>query len=328
LHQVAGASEPVLVQVAETLVKRRILADEILAGLVLPQLLLIITTMVLVRYGIKRGLASLERVQAEVSHRSHVDLSPLRADDAPQEVEALVLAINQLMQQLEQVILRQNQFIADAAHQLRTPLAGLKTQAELAVRQTDPHLIAHSLKQLQASSDRMIHLVNQLLLLARAETDWQAEMRALDLVTLAKTVTSAWVPAALAKQIDLGYAAEVAAAPLMGNELLLKEMLNNLVSNAILYTQRGGEITVSVAIAEQHWILAVADNGPGIPPAERELIFERFHRATAKEEGGSGLGLSIARRIARLHGGDVSLREQFPGAVWEIWLPVRVQPAG
>lgn len=322
LHHVGSMREPVQVQVAETLVKRHVLASEILAGIVLPQLVLIILTMMLVRYGIGRGLATLGRVQAEVAHRSHLDLSPLRADDVPQEVEALVRSINELMRRLGRVIARQNRFIADAAHQLRTPLAGIKTQAELALRQSDPALVTHALKQLQASSDRMIHLVNQLLLLARAESGVAPEMARLDLVQLAQEVASAWVPAALAKQIDLGFEHVVSAAPMVGNTLLLREMLNNLVNNALLYTQPGGTVTVRLDAADGHWLLAVDDNGPGVPPQERELIFERFHRATELEESGSGLGLPIAREIAHLHGGEVLLREKFPGALFEVRLPV------
>lgn len=321
LHSVGTMRDPVLIQVAETLVKRRVLASEILAGIVLPQLVLIILAAMLVRYGIGRGLVSLERVQFDVRNRSHLDLSPLRADNVPQEVEALVQAINDLMRQLGQVIAKQDRFIADAAHQLRTPLAGIKTQAELALRQTDPMLVTHSLQQLQTSSDRMIHLVNQLLMLARAEANDNPEKQEINLVKLVGEVTSLRVPDALKKSIDLGFETSVPVAPFIGNALLLMEMLGNLVNNAICYTQAGGEITVSIAIQENQWVVAVEDNGPGVPQEESELIFERFHRVAVSEEEGAGLGLPIAREIAHMHGGEVRLCERFPGARFEIHLP-------
>jgi two-component system sensor histidine kinase TctE len=298
-----------------------VLASEILAGIILPQLLLIFLAVMLVWYGIRRGLSSLERVQAEVRSRSHMDLSPVREDNTPREVGALVHAINELLQQLRQVISTQARFIADAAHQLRTPLAGIKTQTELALRQTDPALIHHSLRQLQSSSDRVIHLVNQLLTLARAEPGWMPDKTRTDLVEIASETTSVWVPAALKKTIDLGFESAVGTAPFSGNVLLLKEMLNNLIDNAIRYTQQGGEITVKVSAVAQYWIIAVNDNGPGVPPTERELIFERFHRAAVAQDDGCGLGLAIVREIAHAHGGEIFLLDEFPGALFEVRLP-------
>jgi two-component system sensor histidine kinase TctE len=320
-HYVAGVHEPVLIQVAETLVKRRVLASEILAGIILPQVLLISLATVFVWFGVGRGLSSLERVQDEVRNRSHLDLSPVREDNAPREVGALVHAINELLQQLRQVISTQNRFIADAAHQLRTPLAGIKTQTELALRQTEPELARHSLEQLRSSSDRVIHLINQLLTLARAEPGWQPDKALLDLVTVASEAASEWVPVALRKNIDLGFESRVERAPFRGNVLLLKEMLCNLIDNAIRYTQAGGEVTVRFLASERHWILAVQDNGPGVPAAERELIFERFHRAAESQDDGCGLGLAIVREIAHVHGGEVYLADSPAGALFEVHLP-------
>jgi len=311
----------VLVQVAETLVKRRVLASEILAGIVLPQLLLVSLVLAIVWYGIRRGLSSLERIQQEVKNRSHLDLSPLHEEDTPREIGTLVHALNELLGQLQNAISIQARFIANAAHQLRTPLAGIKTQIDFALRQTDPELIRHSLQQLQTSSDRTIHLVNQLLSLARSEPGWETPIQPVDLVPIASEVTGAWVPAALKKGIDLGFEAAVATAPVLGNGLLLQEMLNNLLDNAIRYSHTGGEITVRISRAGDLITLAVEDNGPGIPAAERDLIFERFHRAALPQEEGCGLGLAIVREIAHIHHGEVYLADVPKGALFEVRLP-------
>jgi two-component system sensor histidine kinase TctE len=311
----------VRVQVAETLKKRHMLASEILAGVAVPQLALISLVMAIGWFGIRRGLSSLDRIQKEVRNRSHLDLSPLKEEHAPDEIGALVHALNELLGQLAGAISAQNRFIANAAHQLRTPLAGIKTQVEFALRQSDPALIKHSLQQLQASNDRTIHLVNQLLSLARAEPGWEAPTAPVDLVAIASEAASEWVPAALKKNIDLGFEPAAPSAPFRGNALLLREMLNNLIDNAIRYTQAGGEITVRVAQAPDQFVLAVQDNGPGVPPGERERIFERFHRADAPQGDGCGLGLAIVREIAHLHHGEIFLVDSPRGALFEVRLP-------
>jgi signal transduction histidine kinase len=311
----------VLIQVAETLVKRKLLASEILAGVVLPQLLLISLALVIVWYGIRRGLSPLQRIQEEVKSRSHLDLSPLREENAPREIGALINALNSLLGRLQRAISVQSRFIADAAHQLRTPLAGIKTQTDFALRQTDPELVRHSLRQLQISSGRVIRLVNQLLSLARAEPGGEIPRKHVDLVTLAGNVTRDWVPQALKKGVDLGFEAETAAAPLMGSDLLLREMLNNLIDNAIRYTPAGGEITVRVRNSGGQLVLTVEDNGPGIPHEERELVFERFHRAAASHEEGCGLGLPIVREIAHAHHGEIRLLDSAAGSLFEVRIP-------
>lgn len=322
-HRVAVGKKDrlVLVQVAETLLKRRVLASEILAGIMLPQVLLISIALAIGWYGIRRGLSSLERIQKEVRSRSHLDLSPLHEEDAPREVGALIHAINGLLGQLHNAISAQARFIANAAHQLRTPLAGTKTQVEFALRQTNPALIRHSLQQLHASNDRTIHLVNQLLSLARTEPGYETRMQQVDLAAVASETTGEWVPAALKREIDLGYEAVAETAPVTGNTMLLRELLNNLLDNAIRYTQSGGEVTVRVARSNSVVTLAVEDSGPGIPPAERELVFERFHRAALPQQEGCGLGLAIVREIAHLHHGEVFLVDSAKGALFEVRLP-------
>ncbi len=312
---VAGAPEhdPILVLVGETLNKRRILANEILLGMLLPELLLIIVVGGLVWYGIERGLRPLAALQREISSRSHRDLSPLSEQNTPGEVRALIHAINDLLLRLAQALSAQQRFIADAAHQLRTPLAGIKTQTELALRQGEATEVRHTLQQLNTATGQTTHLVNQLLSLARAEPGAERAYvpQKFDLVTLARDTTTEWVPRALARDIDLGFDGQADAATIEGDALLIREMLGNLLDNAIRYTQSGGHVTVRLVKATGRVLLSVEDNGPGIPPAERERVFERFHRVLGSGAEGCGLGLAIVREIAQSHNADTHLG---PGA--------------
>ncbi len=310
----------ILVQVAETLQKRRVLANEILAGVILPQMLLTGLAAGLVWFGVTKGLSSLGRLQKEVLSRSHRDLSPLSEENVPMEVGSLTHAINNLLGRLGKAIDAQNRFVADAAHQLRTPLAGLKTQTDYALRQTDPEEIRHCLEQLKTSSERTIHLVNQLLSLARAEPGQErlGPISKIDLNSLASEVTGRWVPQALKKDIDLGFEASSEPAIISGSEFLLQEMLGNLVDNAIRYTQNSGKVTVRVFVRKGEAAIAVEDNGPSIPESESESIFERFHRILGSQEEGCGLGLSIVREVAHAHSGEVFLVETPEGKAFEV----------
>jgi two-component system sensor histidine kinase TctE len=305
---VTGGTAPVLILVGETLNKRRTLANEVLLGMLLPEFLLIALVGALVWYGIERGLRPLATLQAEIGSRSHRDLSPLPEHNAPGEVRALIHAMNDLLARLAFALSAQQRFIADAAHQLRTPLAGIKTQAELALRQQKMDEVQHTLLQLNTATGQTTHLVNQLLSLARAEpgaTRAQA-MQKLDLNELARDTTTEWVPRALERDIDLGFDGG-APALIEGDSLFIREMLGNLLDNAIRYTQRGGHVTVRVAAEAKRVLLSVEDNGPGIPADERERVFERFHRVLGTGAEGCGLGLAIVREIAQGHNADVRL---------------------
>jgi two-component system sensor histidine kinase TctE len=305
-----AAPQQVLVQVAETLIKRTVLADELLTGLIVPQLALILLAGLSVWLGVGRGLAPLQRVQRDIAQRSHRDLSPVAEDQAPQEVRPLVHSINELMQRLERALAAQRRFIADAAHQLRTPLAGLKTQTEYALRQSDPENIRHALSQLSTGAQRAIHLANQLLALARAEPDAvrPKDLPAVDLNALARGAAAEWVPTALKKNIDLGFEGPETPVTIGGDAFLLTEMMGNLIDNAIRYTGRGGEVTLRVA-AEPQAELCIEDNGPGIPADEREQVFERFYRVLGSDSDGSGLGLAIVSEIVHAHGAEITLGE-------------------
>ncbi len=308
--QTISKSGQVLVQVAETLNKRKIMVKEALWAVIAPQLFLILLAVISVWIVVSRSLAPLEQLRDAISNRSHLDLSPVQEGSAPREVQPLLRAINDLMQRLSQVLRAQRHFIADAAHQLRTPLAGLTMQTDLALRQTEPTALQHALGQIRTSVERTNHLVHQLLSLASAESspDLTLKLESLDLNELASTQTAEWVPRAIQKQIDLGYDGPEKSVAIFGQGLLLREMLANILDNAIRYTPQGGKITVHLIAGAQPFI-TIEDNGPGIPPEERERVFERFYRVSDNGESGSGLGLAIVREIARTHGARVWLED-------------------
>ena len=300
----------VLVQVAETLHKRELLVSEVLWAVIIPQSILILLAGASVWMGVSRSLAPIEQLRDAIGNRSHLDLSPIEEQPAPREVQPLLHAINDLMQRLSQVLRVQRHFIADAAHQLRTPLAGLTTQTDYALRQTDPNALQHALRQIRTGIDRANRLVDQLLALARAEAgpDMTLKFEPVDLNELASAQTAEWVPYAIRKQIDLGYDGPGKPIAFFGDALLLRVMLSNVLDNAIRYTPPGGKITVRLTGGSQP-LLIIEDSGPGIPLAERERVFERFYRVSENGESGSGLGLAIVREIARTHGAQVWLED-------------------
>ena len=312
-----GVSEGmVMVQVAENRSARNEFARQILAKQALPQGVLIVLAGMMLWYAVGRGLAPLGTMRKEIESRSHLDLSPVPEEDAPQEVRPLIHAINELLERLSLALAAQQRFIADAAHQLRTPIAGLKTQTELALRQTPPGEAQATLRQLRTATERATRLVNQLLSLARAEPPVGRVMRAvqrLDLTELAREATTDWVPRALERTIDLGFDDTSTCAFIEGDPFLLREMLNNLLDNAIRYTQPGGQVTVRVSCSGRYAIVAVEDNGPGIPDAERGHVFQRFYRVLGTGVEGCGLGLAIVHEIAQSHGAEVSLQEGSAG---------------
>ncbi len=295
--------------VSETTQQRQALIRGILANIVIPELLLTLIALGVVWYGLKQGLRPLERLRHEVVNRRRDDLSQLDGSKAPAEVRPLIDAVNDLLERLKQVMAAQQRFVADAAHQLRTPFAGLKTQSELALRTSDPERKQHALEYVLISTQHGIRLVNQLLALARNEPGGQGanNFTPLNLNQLAQECTVNWVQMALEKSIDIGYEGAPAPVTVQGDATNLTEMLNNLVDNAIRYTPAGGHITVSVSAA-QHWAeLCVEDNGPGIAPQHRERVFERFYRILGSGQSGSGLGLAIVSEVAKHHRAELKL---------------------
>lgn len=299
----------VTVQVAETLSPRTDLLREVLLRMALPQALMALLAGAVIWFTVGRGLAPLDALRREIEQRSHRDLSALSVTNVPAEVRPLVESTNGLLHRVSMVLDAQQRFIADAAHQLRTPIAGLRTQTEIARRKSSPADVEAALAQLQTAAERTTHLINQLLSLARAEptTEQAQPLKPLDMAALSREVTTDRVPRALALKIDLGFEADDNVPPVAGDDFLLREMLGNLIDNAINYTQAGGHVTVRVTAIQNQLQLSVEDDGPGIPESEREAVLERFHRVLGTGVEGAGLGLSIVREIVTRHGGQIRL---------------------
>jgi len=297
-----------LVQVAETRKKREELAGRIISGVILPQFAIIPLAVILVYLGLSRGIAPLNRLQQRIRARRPGDLAPISILGVPEELRPVIAAFNEMMARLEANLTAQQRFIADAAHQMRTPLTGLKTQTELALSETDPQLMRRSLQQIAESADHAVHLINQLLALARAEAGYEKVyvFERVDLDSLARSVTQENVPSALAKGIDIGFEGSGWPLWMEGSPVLLHELISNLIDNAIKYTPDGGKVTVRVR-GGAFALLEVEDNGIGIPEQELERVFERFYRVLGSEVHGSGLGLPIVREIAELHRARVQL---------------------
>ena len=317
-------ARPALVQVAETREKRSVLATEIIKGVMLPQLVILPLAVLLVWLALVRGIKPLSELEERIRARKPDDLSPLDEKVVPLEVAPLVSSVNDLLTRLKGSIATQKRFLADAAHQLKTPLAGLRMQADLAQReQFNAEQLKQSLKQIGRSSMRATHTVNQLLSLARAESSGKALVRQpCDLAALAVEAVRDTVPRAMERHLDLGYdGAQPGAAgvTVQGNPTLLKEMIRNLLDNAVNYTpsspQQPGVVTARVLADPfgQVLVLQVEDTGPGIPPSERELVFQPFYRTLGTNVDGSGLGLPIVLEIARQHGASIELEDARPG---------------
>ena len=323
VHLDLAQARPALVQVAESLDKRAVLATEIVKGVMLPQFIILPLTVLLVWVGLAYAIKPLNRLEERIRARKPDDLSPIDERSIPLEVAPLVASVNDLLMRLQNSINHQKRFLADAAHQLKTPLAGLRMQADLAQREGgSADELKQSLRQIGAASKRATHTVNQLLALARAEQGGTTMARQLcDLAQLTIEVVQDCLPRAMDKSIDLGYEgiqAGANGAAIHGNGTLLKEMVRNLVDNAINYTPSSadhpGVVTVRV-LADPFGkvlLLQVEDSGPGIPVAERELVFKPFYRSLGSDVDGSGLGLPIVIEIAQVHGGSVSLDDANP----------------
>ena len=322
-----------LVQVAETLDKRAQLANEIIKGVILPQFIILPIVLALVWLALTRGLSPLAQLQERIRARRPDDLSPIDSRQVPEEISPLVGSLNDMLERLSQTIEMQKRFIADAAHQMKTPLAGMRMQSELALRERDPAEIRRSLEQLAKSSESATRLVNQLLALARAENQPHegAYFLELDLNELARDTVQDWVQASFAQRIDLGFEPGTNSPSIMGNRVMLREMLSNLIDNALRYTPAGGSVTVRVRQYDVHPVLEVEDTGPGIAQAERAHVFERFYRILDNSAPGSGLGLAIVREVAQQHGAGIdlftnprSLAAAAPGCLFRVTFPAPV----
>lgn len=271
---------------------------------------------------IGKGLSSLHRVEREVSNRAPNYLEPVEIRGVPVEIKPVVAELNQLFLRLQEAFDREKRFAADAAHELRTPLAALKAQAQVILKAKDPAAQQEAIKKLIHGVERTSHLVQQLLTLSRLvpEATIIEETTEVDLGKIATEVIAQLVPEAIEKNIEIEFLSEKEDARLVGNATALSILMRNLVDNAIRYTPKGGKVTVSVTAEKRHVLLSVTDNGPGIPPKLRGRVFERFFRVLGTKAQGSGLGLAIVAQIAKLHQAKIKLDTPDTGKGLEVTL--------
>lgn len=336
---VAATGQPsgreVIVEVAETLEKRSQLSNKIIASVILPQFVIIPLAVILVWFGLSQGLRPLAYLRERIETRKEADLSPIAAGRVPEELAPLTEAFNSMLARMQHNMDAQRRFISDAAHQMRTPLTGLKMQAQLAMRENDPDQLRYALENISSSVDRASHLVNQLLALARAETGEHAEqpMVAIDLDQLLRETVEDWVMRARVRRIDLGFE-RTGRMPIFGNAFLLREMINNLLDNALRYTPDEGRVTARVVAQSDFVMLEIEDSGVGISEAEAHKVFDRFYRVEGTGVEGTGLGLAIVREIAELHRAVASLRprpadehgQRPPGCIARVLFPAYLMP--
>jgi two-component system sensor histidine kinase TctE len=304
----AQTNDTVTVTIAETLIKRNTLAGDILLAMVAPQFALAAIASLLAWLGVSRGLKPLTDLAKQIESRDQNNLSPVPQTGLPREARVLASRINELLARLGSAIRAQKRFVADAAHQLRTPLAAVMLQVERAERAPDTATQREALHALHRSVERAGRMTRQLLSLARTdpEATHAAELESLDLVMLARRVGEDWIPQALKRDIDFGLIVPPGPVTITGDERLLGEALSNLIDNALRYTGSGGRVSVIVESDPQP-TLSVQDDGPGIPEDERVRIFERFYRVEGSSGDGCGLGLAIVEEIARLHSSTVEV---------------------
>ena len=315
VYAITSEKDGMQVQVAESMEIRDKLRNTIALRILVPMLVALPLLGGLIWYGVGRAMQPLHKIAEDVEHRHLDHLSPIQGGEIPVEAQSLVNALNALFLRLQQAFENERRFTADAAHELRTPLAALKTQAQVALRARDEGARGEALRQVIAGVDRATHMVQQLLTLARLDprrgvvADCQT-----DLGEVVTGVLTELAPTALAKDIELSLEGE-AGCPVKGDKDMLAILARNLVDNAIKYTPAGGVVEVRLE-HEGPWIdLVVADSGPGIPPGKRERVFERFYRVLGTETAGTGLGLSIVKRVAELHQAEIRLEDSPRGGL-------------
>lgn len=333
----AARGGPIVVEVAELLDRRETAANEILLSVSVPLILLLLVGSLILSHVLKEELVPLQILADKLNRQTAKSLAPLDETQVPAEVAPLIRGLNALLARLRDALDAQRKFIADAAHQLRTPLTAVKLHADRAMEADSLEITRHALREVQTAADRAVRLSNQLLSLARAEPGLSLErlgpVEHFDLAELAFETGAEWVPQALARRIDLGF--EVLPGPtftgsapaiVRGNRLLMREALSNLIDNAVKYVPAGGRITVRAggeAMGHRGMaVVMVEDNGPGIPPQRREEVFKRFFRGDRSPEpggggraaptGGAGLGLAIVHEIVTLHQGSIRIEDVPP----------------
>src|SRR5438552_1873638 len=319
----AGADSPITVTVGVTLAGHDAMVKRLWLSAFAQQLALVAIAGVFVLLGLRRGLARRIRLRDAVRSPNRSDLDPVEVPGAQSEIRPLIDALNAYMERVRAQMAAQRRFIANAAHQLRTPLALMSTQASYALRESAAEQRREALVALQASSGRLARLAEQLLTLSRAEPgSRRPRADRIDLTEAARQVLEGQAPKAIERNIDLGLE-EDGPVPVIGDGTMLREMIVNLVDNALRYSKPGGSVTVRLAAVDGVAELTVTDDGPGIPAEEWEHVFERFYRIAGASEEGSGLGLAIVREVVENAGGSVTLGNAASGGLKvEVRLPL------
>jgi len=296
------------VQVAQDLAVRRSMASNLAFRTLGPIAVMMPILMLVVWWVVSGSLDPVSRVRRQVASRQADDLSPVSESGLPDEVRPLVQELNLLFGRVRTAFDAQQNFVADAAHELRTPLAALKLQVQSLERADCDEARRVAVGRLGAGIERATRLVEQLLVLARQEAN-EAPRQAVDMAGVARRAVADLIGVAQAKGIDLGLQRADDGAEVQGQPDALMILLRNLVDNAIKYTPGGGTVDVSVQAGAGQVVVTVEDSGPGIPPAERERVFDRFYRVPGSDAAGSGLGLAIIKSIAERHGASLTLGE-------------------
>ncbi len=296
-----------VIQIAQPARVREALARAAAERVVIPLILLLPIMIVAVAWIVRRGLSPLQYVAAEVQRRDVRSLTPLAADNLPREIAPLVGELNRLLARLQDAFAVQRAFISDAAHELRSPLTALRLQLQLLDRAPDEAARLEARNRLGAAVERAIHLVEQLLTLARSDPQEAAgDFSSVNLAAVAADSIADTHDLALARSIDLGLEAAPNVA-VRGDREALRTLIRNLVDNAVRYTPRHGSVQIRCRTTAAGAQLEISDTGPGISPADRQRVFDRFYRKTDSEETGTGLGLAIVKAIAERHGARIRL---------------------
>lgn len=307
------ATKTITIQVAETKKKREALVWEIILLLVPLQIGILVVAAAFIWFAVTSSLSSLDEIATRLSGYEPDGLLPVRdVQRVPSEVKPLIFAINGLINRMSEARGAQQRFVANAAHQLRTPLAALQVQTERALRETNPERHGEALMHVLKAVTRMRHLTQQLLTLTRSDPSAASMlvMADIDLAQLARDELERWADAADQRNIDLGYDGPEGGAAVRGEQQLLRELIGNLVDNAIRYGRAGGEVTLGVR--PNPTMIFVQDDGPGIAAAERERVLDPFYRSPQSGGDGCGLGLTIAREIAARHGARLQVMDRDP----------------
>ena len=310
--QGTSAKGVALIKVSETLTHRTALARRATLVILIPMLLVTLVAAAAIAYGVGRELDPLKRLQDQIVARSALDLSPFPLVGTPTELRPFLNEINSLLYRLSEAIDAQSRFVADAAHQLRTPIAGIRAQAEAAIATGKHHDAEHALQRIALAAFGMGNLVQKLLTLARVDgAENTVQLNRLDSTEVVREISREWAPRLLDAGVEIEFANQAQDAWIMGDVQLLHELLSNLIDNAQRYG--GTQIMLSVQSNAQTVTWCVSDNGPGIPEHQREEVFAPFHRLSTSIEG-AGIGLTIVARIARLHHAQLNLASNLGGA--------------